>query len=102
MKLDWGMVRGRLGLWSGRMLRGAAALGVLVLGGLLAAKSAEARKERAGLELRHRALDREVARLERRNTELREEIRALSTDPVYVESLLRRWRYSAPSERIVE
>jgi cell division protein FtsB len=66
------------------------------------AHAAEAREERAVLERQHRALDRDLAKARRRNAELRGEIEALASDPVYVESLLRRWRMSAPAEKIIE
>ena len=44
----------------------------------------------------------EIERLRRTNQALRDEIRALDSDPVYVESLLRRWKMIGPSERNVE
>jgi hypothetical protein len=48
------------------------------------------------------AMDREIGRLRGANQALRDEMRALDSDPVYVESLLRRWKMIGPSERIVE
>jgi len=47
-------------------------------------------------------MDREIERLRRANQALRDEIRALDSDPVYVESLLRRWKMIGTSERNVE
>ena len=43
-----------------------------------------------------------MGRLRRGNQSLRDEARALESDPVYVEALLRRWKMIGPSERIVE
>jgi len=72
------------------------------LGVLLAAQAAGARREREVVAREGAAIDRETARLRRANQALRDEIRALDSDPVYVESVLRRWKRVAPSERIVE
>ncbi len=102
MQLDWGTFRDRAAVWSGRAGSAAVVIAVLMLGGLLVAQSAEARRERAGIERQHRALDRDLERAKRRHQDLRGEIQALASDPVYVESLLRRWRMSAPAEKIVE
>jgi hypothetical protein len=82
--------------------RAAAAVSVLLLGGLLAARAADARKERAALERRHAAADRDLERARRRSRSMKDELRALEQDPAYVESLLRRWKRTAPSEKIVE
>jgi len=72
------------------------------LGVLLAAQAAGARRESEVVAREGAAIDREIARLRRANQALRDEIRALDSDPVYVESVLRRWKRVAPSERIVE
>jgi hypothetical protein len=63
-----------------------------------------ARAEREGLELGRRsaALGREIDRVRRDNQALRDELRALETDPVYVESLLRRWKMAGRGERVVD
>jgi len=69
---------------------------------LLAAQAAGARREREVVAREGAAIDRETARLRRANQALRDEIRALDSDPVYVEAVLRRWKRVGPSERIVE
>jgi hypothetical protein len=63
-----------------------------------------ARAEKEGLELGRRsdALGREIDRVRRDNQALRDELRALETDPVYLESLLRRWKMAGRGERVVE
>lgn len=102
MQLDWGRFRAR----AGAVIEGARALGVAaVLSGLavaLAAQAAGARRERESVAREGTALDREIARLRHSNESLRGEIRALESDPVYVESLLRRWKMIGASERNVE
>jgi cell division protein FtsB len=102
MQLDWGMWRGRAaaGLIAVRNLLGVAALGALACA--LAAQAVGARKERESVARQSAAMDREIERLRRANLALREEIRALDSDPVYVEALLRRWKMIGPSERSVE
>jgi len=88
----WGRAA-RATLW-GAVLAGLAAL--------LAAQALASRRE--GLDLRRRgaALDREIEAAKRANQALRDEVRALETDPVYVESLLRRWRMAGAREQVVE
>jgi cell division protein FtsB len=81
-------------------MAGAAALAGLAFA--LAAQAAGARRERESVAREGAAMDREIERLRRSNQALRDEIRALDSDPVYVESLLRRWKMIGPSERIVE
>lgn len=102
MQLDWGIVRERASSW----VRGARNVaGTLALAGLavaLAGQAAGARREREGVARQGRAMDLEIERLRRANQALRDEIRALDQDPVYVESLLRRWKMVGPSERVVE
>ena len=102
MQLDWGRFRSRAGEWlkGARNVAGAAALAGLAV--LLAAQAAGARREREVVAREGAAIDREIARLRRANQSLRDEIRALDSDPVYVESVLRRWKRVAPSEKIVE
>lgn len=102
MQLDWGLFRTVAGEWlrQARNVVGVAALAGLAV--LLAAQAANARREREGVAREGAALDREIARLKRANQALRDEARALEADPVYVESLLRRWKMVGPSERVVE
>lgn len=82
-----------------------AAAGVLAAAALLAAfahHAAGTGREAAGLAKRAETLDRELAREKERNRALRAELRALDEDPVYVESILRRWRRAGENERVVE
>jgi len=102
MQLDRGLWKARAGAWlaGARNLAGAAALAGLAL--VLAAQAAGARRERETVAREAAVIDREIDRLRRSNQALRDEIRALDSDPVYVESLLRRWKMIGPSERNVE
>lgn len=102
MQLDWGRFRARAGAWlaGARNVAGVAALSGLAV--LLAAQAAGARREREVVAREGAAIDKEITRLRRANQALRDEIRALDSDPVYVESVLRRWKRVGPSERIVE
>ena len=77
------------------------ALAVLMLAGVLSWSAWSARAEVSGLEQRRDALQREVDRARGENRTLREELRALEEDPVYVESLLRKRKRAAPGERIL-
>jgi hypothetical protein len=81
-------------------LAGVAALAGLAL--VLAAQAAGARREREAVAREAAMMDREIERLRRTNQALHDEIRALDSDPVYVESLLRRWKMIGPSQRNVE
>jgi cell division protein FtsB len=102
MQLDWGQFR----VWAGEWLAHARnAVGTAALAGLavlLAAQAAGARREKEAVAREGAALDRELERMKRANQALRDEVRALEGDPVYVESLLRRWKMVGPSERVVE
>ncbi len=102
MKLDWGLWRERAGagLACARKVAGAALLAGLALA--LASQAAGARRERETVLRQSAAMDREIDRLRRANQALRDEARALESDPVYVEALLRRWKMIGPSERVVE
>jgi cell division protein FtsB len=102
MQLDWGLWKGRAGAWlsGARNLAGAAALAGLAL--VLAAQAAGARREREAVAREAAAMDREIERLRRTNQALRDEIRALDSDPVYIESLLRKWKMIGPAEKNVE
>jgi len=102
MQLDWGKYRSVAGEW---LIKARNAAGVAALSGLavlLAAQAANARREKEIVAREGAALDREIGRLMKANQALRDEARALESDPVYVESLLRRWKMVGPSERVVE
>jgi len=102
MQLDWCRIRVSAGAWltQARNVAGVAALAGLAV--LLASQAANARREREVVAREGAALDREIERMKRANQALRDEVRALDADPVYVESLLRRWKMVGPSERVVE
>lgn len=89
--------RGREGV--GKGMGGAVLMG---LGLLLAGEAVRARREGTQVACQEAAAAREVARLRRENTILREELRALETDPAYLEALLRRWKQAGAEERVVE
>ncbi len=102
MKPDWGAWKRR---FAGRATwAGGAAWGVvlLLLAAALVAQAVRSRGETESLGARVSALDREIGEMRRRNRELRVEVRALETDPVYVESVLRRWKRVGEGERPVE
>ena len=84
---------------AGRALWGVST-GLLAL--TLAAHAVRAQGEGLELERRSATLGREIERVRRDNQSLRDELRALETDPVYVESLLRRWKMAGRGERVVE
>ena len=98
MKLGWDRVRS----WTGKAGAAAGALLLGMLGVVLAAGAAESAREGAGLSRRSRALDAEIRRGRAANDALRQEIKALESDPVYLESLLRGWRRAGAGERVVE
>ena len=102
MQLDWGRFRTGAGAALGvaRKVLGTAALAGLAV--LLAAQAASARREREVVARECATIDRDIERLKRSNQALRDEMRALDSDPVYVEALLRRWKRVGPSERVVE
>jgi len=102
MQLDWGRFRVRAGEWLARARSIAGTAALAGLAALLAAQAAGARREREAVAREGAALDRELERMKRANQALRDEVRALEADPVYVESLLRRWKMVGPSERVVE
>jgi len=102
MQLDWGHFRVRAGAWLAGARSVAISAGLAGLAVALAAQAAGSRREREAVARETAAMDREIERLRRTNQALRDEIRALDSDPVYVESLLRRWRMIGPSERNVE
>ena len=102
MQLDWGRFRTGAGAALGvaRKVLGTAALVGLAV--LLAAQAASARREREVVARECATIDRDIERLKRSNQALRDEMRALDSDPVYVEALLRRWKMIGPSEKNVE
>ena len=102
MQLDWGRLRASAGSWLAGARTFAGAVVVAGLAVALAAQAAGSRRERETVAREGAAMDREIERLRRANQALRDEIRALDSDPVYVEALLRRWKMVGPSERIVE
>jgi cell division protein FtsB len=102
MKTDWKAWRERArgalpaagtALWSAALL---------LLGAVLVAQAGRSGGESAVLSARAAALDREIEGMRRRNQALRDEVKALETDPVYVEALLRRWKRVGEGERRVE
>lgn len=98
MRLDWGY-------WKGLAERAGAAAWAVVPGLLalaLAAHAVRAGQEGSDLERRSAALAAQIERVRRENQAHRDELRALENDPVYLESLLRRWRMAGPGERVVE
>lgn len=102
MQLDWGQVRVRAGEWFAHAKAVAGTAALAGLAAVLAAQAAGARREREAVARQGAALDREIERVRRANQALRDEVHALEADPVYVESLLRRWKMVGPSERVVE
>lgn len=75
---------------------------VALLGLTLASQAVRAGREGAELERRSVALGREIDGVRRENQALRDELRALDNDPVYVETLLRRWKMAGRGERVIE
>ena len=98
MRLVWGLW-GRLSGPAGRVLWSAS---LAFLGVVLAVHAARAQGEVVELERRSGALGRQIERAHRDNQSLRDELQALERDPVYVESLLRRWKMAGRGERVVE
>ena len=87
----------------GRPLRGVfwtAALGLLAA--VLIVQAVRAHDEVRGLDRRRDGLEREVERLRQENRSLQDELHALETDPLYVESVLRDRKMVGPGERPVK
>lgn len=76
------------------------AVGLLMAG--LAGLALGTRRETSRLRLERAALARRIEDLRRANQALRDEVRALETDPVYVESVLRSWKHVAHGERLID
>jgi hypothetical protein len=102
MKLGWGPVGDRARELARRAGGAGAALLLALAGAGLAAAAAGSAREGVELQRRSRALDAEIRRARAGNEALRQEVRALEGDPVYLESLLRGWRRAGTGERVVE
>jgi hypothetical protein len=100
--LGWGRVRDALRALGAPARAAAGIVTAVVLAAALGAQAAGSGREAAALGRRAAALDRELERARGRNRALREELRALDEDPVYLETLLRRWRRAGEGERVVE
>lgn len=86
------------GFWRSAAWTGAAAL----LAAVLAVQAWRGRVRQQDLGRQCAAVEREIERMRRQNEALRQELRALERDPVYVEALLRRWKMAARNERLVD
>ena len=84
---------------AGRALWG---LSLALLAATLLSQATRVRGESLELSRREAELDREIGRMRRANESMRQELRALEVDPVYVESLQRRWKMVSDGERLVE
>lgn len=91
----WKGLAGRAGVWLGTV-----SIGVLAV--VLATHAVRTAREASELEMRSAALGRDVDQVRRESQALRDEMRALESDPIYVESLLRRWKMAGKGERVVE
>ena len=102
MKLGWGGLGTRLSGVSepARVVLWAAVLAALGLA--LALQAWRGREQTAELRRRSAALDGRIARIKGANQAMRDEVSALENDPVYVESVLRRWNRAGTGERLVE
>ena len=79
------------------VLAGFLALVGVALGGDLR----DARKETEQSYREWRESERELERLLEENQRLEKELHALQNDPVYIESVLRRWKMAYPGETIL-
>ena len=102
MRLGWGRVGDSLRALAGPARAAAVLLGAAALAVAFTVHAAGTGREAAALARRAAALDRELGRAKARNRDLRDELRALEEDPVYLEALLRRWRRAGEGERVVE
>jgi cell division protein FtsB len=97
-----GLLRDRAARWSEGARRGIWALALGLLGLVLAGEAWRAREDGARASRQEASVAREIERLRKENAALREEMRALDSDPAYLEALLRRWKRAGPGERLVE
>lgn len=100
--LGWGRLRDSLRSLGAPAKAAAGVVAALGLALGLSAQAAGSGREAAALGRRAASLDRDLERARERNRALREELRALDEDPVYLETLLRRWRRAGEGERVVE
>jgi hypothetical protein len=90
------------GLWTARLGIAVLAVGLGFVAFFLVAQASGSGRERAALQREGMAMDADIDRLRRANQAMRDEVRALESDPVYVESILRRWRRVGAGEKVVE
>ena len=102
MRLGWVGIRDSVRALGAPVRAAAWGLGAVLLMAALASHAAGTGREAAALARRAEALERDLGRARERNRDLRQELRALDEDPVYLETLLRRWRRAGEGERVVE
>lgn len=90
------------GGWKARALVVAWVAALFLLGLTLVCQGWRASGERGEIRRRLERMGREAERARARNQALRDELKALREDPIYVESLLRRWRMAAAEERLLD
>ena len=78
------------------------AAALVILAVVLTTQAWRSRDDNYDLRRRAAALDRELDRLHNANTSLEKELKALQSDPVYVEALLRSRKMALVGERQVE
>jgi cell division protein FtsB len=88
--------------WSEGVRRGIWAVALLMLGLVLVGETWRAREDGVRASRQEASVAREIERLRKENSALRDELRALDSDPAYLEALLRRWKRAGPGERLVE
>lgn len=87
------------GAWRDRLRTAVWGVAVAVLAGVLASEAWRARGEVRSLARQRAALEARLREDRARNGRLRAELEALEHDPVYVESLLRRWKMNGEPGR---
>lgn len=102
MSQETGAAKGRAVRWIEGVRRGGWVFSLLVLGLALAGEAWRAREDGIRAARQEASVVREIDRLRRENAALREELRALDSDPAYLEALLRQWKRAGPGERLVE